>query len=360
MEEITDRNLISLPTIIYKITNIIDNKEYIGQFRQDKFKFNNYWGSGVYITRATKKYGRKNFKKEIIVEGEFNQNLTDALETHYIQLYNTVTPYGYNITKGGLGYSPPPVKIYQFEKDGTFIKEWDSIKDIRKFYNKTCSSISSNLSSHQATGLGYIWSYEPVCPNEKIEAVKQVKLTRQLKNVKHILYVYENGTIKEFFGSGLVAEYLNTSIDSIYSLLRNKKQGGWIGESYVSFIKLNKYPNKIGFYVFDGNNWTSFKNGYDISQFLGMSYEGFKNRRRQTLSFWNNKYFISSKILETIPPKPKRHKQDIFVYDNSENILSICKNLKEVAKIVNLCNSTIIKRLKETSEFNYNNYKIYY
>lgn len=48
---------------IYKTINLITSKIYIGQHNGS---YKNYLGSGVYLNRAIKKYGRNNFKKEII------------------------------------------------------------------------------------------------------------------------------------------------------------------------------------------------------------------------------------------------------------------------------------------------------
>lgn len=87
--------------IIYKTTNLINNKIYIGQFNG---KSKSYIGGGKYFKRAVKKYGEENFKFEIIVEGDFNIKLTDELEIHYIQLYNSTNPnFGYNLAPGGGG-----------------------------------------------------------------------------------------------------------------------------------------------------------------------------------------------------------------------------------------------------------------
>ena len=52
--------------IIYKITNTINGKIYIGKYQGNNF--NNYWGSGKILKNAYKKYGRENFTKEIIYE----------------------------------------------------------------------------------------------------------------------------------------------------------------------------------------------------------------------------------------------------------------------------------------------------
>jgi len=46
--------------IIYKITNLLNNKIYIGQYSRNIFK--KYWGSGILIIKAIKKYGWEIFK----------------------------------------------------------------------------------------------------------------------------------------------------------------------------------------------------------------------------------------------------------------------------------------------------------
>lgn len=52
--------------VIYKITNTINGKIYIGKQSNRNKK---YMGSGKWIKRAIKKYGRSNFIKEIIDSG---------------------------------------------------------------------------------------------------------------------------------------------------------------------------------------------------------------------------------------------------------------------------------------------------
>lgn len=87
--------------IIYKTTNLINNKIYIGQHNGTK---SSYVGSGKILKYAINKYGRENFIKEIIIEGIFTQLELDSLERYYIKFYNSNNnEIGYNITLGGLG-----------------------------------------------------------------------------------------------------------------------------------------------------------------------------------------------------------------------------------------------------------------
>ena len=49
--------------IIYKTTNLINLKIYVGK---DKKNNPNYYGSGLLLRLAIKKYGKENFAKETI------------------------------------------------------------------------------------------------------------------------------------------------------------------------------------------------------------------------------------------------------------------------------------------------------
>ncbi len=54
---------------IYKITNLLTNKSYVGQRMFNKNPLiDKYMGSGIYIKRHIKKYGLNNVKKEILIE----------------------------------------------------------------------------------------------------------------------------------------------------------------------------------------------------------------------------------------------------------------------------------------------------
>lgn len=85
--------------IIYKTTNQINGKIYIGK---DGNNNKYYYGSGVYLQKAIKKYGRQNFKKEIL-EYCTVENINER-EVYWIKKLNSINrKIGYNITNGGTG-----------------------------------------------------------------------------------------------------------------------------------------------------------------------------------------------------------------------------------------------------------------
>lgn len=89
---------------IYKITNLINNKIYFGQRSSDYKTDSHYYGSGSVIQKAIKKYGKENFKKEIVKLCKSKQDL-DNWEKLII-LIGKQHKYGcYNISIGGDGWT---------------------------------------------------------------------------------------------------------------------------------------------------------------------------------------------------------------------------------------------------------------
>lgn len=86
---------------IYKTTNLINNKFYIGKHSTNDLN-DNYLGSGTALNRAIKKYGRKNFKREILefcIIGKIKEK-----EEFWIKKLNAIEK-GYNIVENsGGGY----------------------------------------------------------------------------------------------------------------------------------------------------------------------------------------------------------------------------------------------------------------
>ena len=105
---------------IYKITNLITNKMYVGQTRshylnREKYRPFGHLGrfkkhlneatriniltSCKYLNSTINKYGANNFTCELITTCRIDE--LDMYEIKYISELNTKYPYGYNVTNGG-------------------------------------------------------------------------------------------------------------------------------------------------------------------------------------------------------------------------------------------------------------------
>lgn len=86
---------------IYKTTNLVDGKIYIGKDVKSNPK---YLGSGIRLKDAIKKYGIESFKKEVLEDNISDKKTLCQREMHWIAYFNSNNRlFGYNLTKGGEG-----------------------------------------------------------------------------------------------------------------------------------------------------------------------------------------------------------------------------------------------------------------
>lgn len=88
---------------LYQITNLINNKKYIGQTNNIQKRWSNHKccnSPNMVIAKAIKKYGVDNFKFEVLYK-DIPIDKIDDLERKIIQEKNTLVPNGYNVSKGG-------------------------------------------------------------------------------------------------------------------------------------------------------------------------------------------------------------------------------------------------------------------
>jgi hypothetical protein len=86
-------------SIIYKTTNLINGRIYVGKHHLIN---SSYLGSGLLLDKAVKKYGKNNFKRDILEI--CSKEDVDEREIYWIKkLKATVRGIGYNLTKGGTG-----------------------------------------------------------------------------------------------------------------------------------------------------------------------------------------------------------------------------------------------------------------
>lgn len=86
---------------LYKTTNLVNNKIYIGIHGTNNLD-DGYLGSGYILRKAIKKYGRKNFKREILINADSYESLAkierEIVNEDFVKKRNT-----YNRELGGAG-----------------------------------------------------------------------------------------------------------------------------------------------------------------------------------------------------------------------------------------------------------------
>lgn len=88
--------------IVYKTTNTINGKYYIGKHSQESNEFDGYLGSGLHLKRAITKYGKDKFIRETL--GEYDSDTQAYLAEITIMGDDWETdPLCYNMSAGGYG-----------------------------------------------------------------------------------------------------------------------------------------------------------------------------------------------------------------------------------------------------------------
>ncbi len=119
---------------IYKTTNLINNKQYIGKSNGNK---PNYLGSGILLKQAIKKYGKSNFKKEILHTSDSEEDLR-LMEKQYIELENAVENSNYyNLHDGGQGGDTSVFRNNALASDSGK-KYWNNLSE--EEYKKRCEN----------------------------------------------------------------------------------------------------------------------------------------------------------------------------------------------------------------------------
>lgn len=325
---------------IYKITNLVNNKVYIGQsisierrFKDHVSGLNGGYGHNLHFQNAWNKYGQDNFKFEILEEIE-NCNLLDEREIYYISLYNSNNPkYGYNKTIGGntilidenYRIYISKNKINNKAKRILTYKEVSEIKlamaclmdrkEIAKMYNvstKVLTSISINA------------SYKYVLP----------ELSEYIHNLKQKMIDERNKGILKLFDSGKrIIDIINETgySESIVSKCVHKYRK--IENRYYNDTRKEIYNNIMKLY----NEGYSIK---DICEKLNQPRTTVTRYVDENFDIEDKKYLPFKKVTNEI-------EKDIINSYFNEN-----KSIKEIYNRLNLSRNTVefyINRHKYTN-----------
>lgn len=213
--------------LIYKITNKINGKIYIGKTCRD---IETRWiehcsransNDKYYLHNTINKYGKENFIIEEIDKAETEEEI-NKLERYWINFYNSIDKNnGYNLTNGGDGQQK-----YNWDEFRTLWDNGFSVKQIASIYNCSKDTVGDSLKNYKN------YSYKESL--QRSSAMK--KAVKQYTKNKELINCYQS--IQE------AAEAVECCVTSISKCLKNKT---YITCGYFWTYAEDELPNNIEF-----------------------------------------------------------------------------------------------------------------
>jgi len=204
---------------IYKITNTLNGKSYIGQTIQNPSsrwrqhcspKRTSELHSSIHM--AIQKYGKENFVFEVLQECLAEE--LDKLEVKYIAEYNTYKK-GYNQTRGGNGVMPadnalPSKPVRQYTLAGEFIAEYSSISEASRETGFSISGIGDCCTGKHKANNGFQWSFA-----ENKDRIAAIKYGRVVSTKMMPVIVYNEEERHIFTSVREAAKFLGINKESV-------------------------------------------------------------------------------------------------------------------------------------------------
>lgn len=208
---------------IYKITDLTNNKIYIGRAKDfherklahlrsaqpDKYSISSIRDSNMKIHTAMIEKGVENFIFDVVEK--CNEKDLDRLEKFYINKYDCKYPKGYNMTDGGqtnitlYGENASQSKLTQEQVDDIYkrLLNGESVKNIQKIYSFISKSTITNINkgrNWKKEGYNYPLSIQkkaPVgeeCSNSKITEKEVIEMREfySKNDFKDVVKKYNN------------------------------------------------------------------------------------------------------------------------------------------------------------------------
>ena len=160
------KELKTLKGIVYKITNLINNKCYIGISMctfLDRYRSGFSHCKNDYLLYSINKYGKENFSVEILEKEIYDVEELSSLEIKYIEFYDSYKN-GYNLSTGGeqglVGSDHPFSKPCYIKTKDNILYKFGSYGELSNFSKTKYHSVKSKLLGYQKTFNDYIeWGH---------------------------------------------------------------------------------------------------------------------------------------------------------------------------------------------------------
>lgn len=330
--------------IVYLTTNIINNKIYVGVHGTEDSKiFDGYIGNSINIFKsnselknpkipfhkAVKKYGYNAFKRAIIKVFDNEQDALD-LEAEIVNEEFIKRSDTYNITLGG---GMPPLlnkTIYQYDLNGNFIKEWESLTEAGNYYNISSNSIG-RATLFKRTSCECFWSFYKF---QKLD----ISDFKQYSPKKPVHIYNEFGIYEKSFESiSDCSKFLNDHISHVQRSIKTgiKTKGYYISlELSSEYIKPKKerLSGMIHQYDLDGNYIQSFKGPKELKEQLNLNTLGINNSIKLNESYKGYLWIRGEKLDKLEPHCPKSKSRKVGQYTINGELVKIFNTVREARK----------------------------
>ena len=182
--------------LVYKITNLINGKLYIGQtIRTIEERFNDHIYDDSNIGNAIREYGCENFSIEVIEKCKSKEEL-NAYENYYIAYFDSKEPNGYNLIGGDIE-----------AVDKFFDRAFGKQRWFAMFHDYALQITQEHLTGEQFNVLFYMFhklqfdNYLLLKRKEIAEALDMypTRVSRAIKVLKEKDIVYEDPNDKNYY-----------------------------------------------------------------------------------------------------------------------------------------------------------------
>ena len=221
---------------IYKITNIINSKVYIGssidiksRWKKHKQHLRNNKHHNDHLQHAWRLYGEQNFKFEILENTDLNILSLEEKENYWIQYYNSSDKiYGYNLyhySRKPLGYKYSDEVIQKRkERNAIYGHCWTGKKHSEETKLKMCLAQKGKIFSEEHRNK--ISNFRKNFKSSEETKLKISKASSGEKNPRALLNEKKVKEIRELFKNNMkvskIAKLYNMSWNAIDSIVKEK------------------------------------------------------------------------------------------------------------------------------------------
>lgn len=336
----------SIKYIVYCTTCIVNKKIYVGVHETyDAEQFDGYIGCGIYINLpstyanpktafqyAVKKYGPKKFIRNVI---SVFDNAEDAyeLEKTIVNEKFLARSDVYNMVLGGKSTHPyNSIKIYCYDKNGSFIREYNSILEASKTIGRDMHSLQTAIED-KTKCKDYFWT------KQKFDKLDLSKMHLYTEYEQIPIYQFDKNGIYEccYDSMEMASKVTGINISSIRKATKlcmncNKKYFTIVYAPTFSEAKSKQINScKIYQYDLDGNFIKSYENILEAQKELSIRQNIYKAVK---LDLCTDKYQWSFEKLAKM--KKRRGKcikcRRVGKYDKDWNLIKIYPTLAACQK----------------------------